>query len=358
MRKCFLAVVMSFCFTYVPGAYGVDPASVAGRVSTHALDEEPLHQLLQSLAQDPDSCLAYLPPEISALIADRAQAYWTFQHNQQRWVKSALQAAEQRQESEHLVEIAVVEEELFRAVLKAREAQLTTPEAWKRHAVAMLLTYSGIREAILDAMLHSTGHVISNALPGADGDVGGEYEDDSDGEWEVVTPLDIALDAAGGVALRAVLNVAWSAVIQVAGNILVLEEELLGAVRQVAVNAAKNAIGQVPQDTATNRVNPYMDADKIGKVAYRVAETSVWLACLDVDKQLLHKVYAAVDASLGQHFELQHWFGSKDHFHQQINLHLADRIQNRRAWELLQPLVQYLHRVGDKIFTQESAPQV
>lgn len=317
--KCCLLFVVSFGLTHLPALYAGDPESPVEGVSTQVLDEEPLHQLLGSLTQDPASYLYHLSPEITDVIADHALGYWTLLHNPQRWMDAAIVAAEKDCEPEHLFEIAAVKDIFFTRLLKAREAQLATPEEWKRHALTTLLTFYGVGDAAKDAAWYAVGCMVGSFA------------------WFT------ASETAWSLAVDGARYASWHA----AGRIA----------KDVARYAAEDVAGAAAREAAKHATRHATASKAIRRTAYRVAETQSWITFLDPDKQVLQKVYAAAHASLGEDFQ-QHWCASQEHFHHQVDTCLVERVKDPRARQLLQSLVKHLHRIGDKIFAQENVPQV
>ncbi|MDD9950050.1 MAG: hypothetical protein OXT67_00650 [Zetaproteobacteria bacterium] len=250
--------------------------------------------------------------------------------HRERWMTSALQAAQQNKEPDHLLEIAAVEDLLLDRFLKAKSAQFTCTDQWKKHAAAVLLTaYAtkyGAWQIAYNTAWSAAGATTRQAACAAS-DVG-----TSTAWYASMYAITDAVRSTWPTAMEATVRVAKS-----------------GGASATSTFAARSVIAA---SIATSALNP----EGIGQMAYRVAETQAWITFLAREWQVFYRVYRTAQAKLGEHFEGD-WFHSRDAFDHKIQTYFFEheQVQDPRVQELLRPLINHLKQIGEQIFADESS---
>ena len=127
-----------------------------------------------------------------------------------RWRAAAVEAGKQGKEPQHLFEMVSTEDLRWHLFLQAKEQQLSTPLAWKRHAATVLLTYAVAAYVATDAALNTAANAARSIAEGA---VRSAAERSEVANAAAKSALDTAL-AADRVAFEAAMavdGVSWSA---------------------------------------------------------------------------------------------------------------------------------------------------
>ncbi|MDD9950220.1 MAG: hypothetical protein OXT67_01520 [Zetaproteobacteria bacterium] len=141
------------------------------------------------------------------------------QNQRERWIENAIEAGKENKEPEHLPEILSLENLLFTQFLQEKEATLKhNNDAWKKHAIAVMMTLDTIRGAAKTATWADTRGTAWDVAWDAAKTAASDTSRDAartaikDAAWAT------AWDAAWATALDAVWNTTWNAAWTTAWN--------------------------------------------------------------------------------------------------------------------------------------------
>ncbi|MDD9950071.1 MAG: hypothetical protein OXT67_00755 [Zetaproteobacteria bacterium] len=330
--------------------------------------------------------------------------------HRERWLRRVTAGSMQGTEPDHLLEISAVEDLLLSQLLKEKEALLTTPTEWKKHALATLFAaYAPKYMVVFTALLTSAATVITTttdatidtAISKAYYSARDRVYDDTtdrahDAAREALQSVGAAVTLATDVTTVAALTAAPNAIREAAlsagadaamtMSIVTAKQMAIKTVSETTTKATIEAIMSAAWDTDTSAdwanallagkptaegtaTSPAPEAPNpqaIARMAYRNAETQAWINFLFLDRelQIFRKVYDAVYAQLGEDFP-EGVFRSKEAFQQHTDQYLLQLVQGfphpqaslTRTQELLLPLANQLGRIGQQISAAEANQQ-
>ncbi|MDD9951378.1 MAG: hypothetical protein OXT67_07410 [Zetaproteobacteria bacterium] len=366
MKSLLLSSLLSLLGLSGPPAVDLSQISLHDQVQRR----QGLHQILRNLTEDPDSRLAYLGPDLTDHIAEHIILPWTLDQNSPRLLDAAILAAQRNQEPNHLLEVLALESLLLRRFLQSQEVQCTDSAQWKDHATATLATFYGLRVSAANIARIAADDANHKAFEMRE--THKMYHRWMMHPWVRHVPERIR-ERISQQMLHDMQHASWYLARHAATT------DATDACQELTFDtfcdpetAAYEAVRRSPQATTASRVAltaaytrllqpPHIWAATmrermmtLGRMSYRIAETQTWLTLLQHGPQLLAKAYQAARTHLQKHPPEHHWFESAEGFHRHIDQYLVEEVDNPRARQLLQPLVDELHRIGSHIFPDYS----
>ncbi|MDD9951379.1 MAG: hypothetical protein OXT67_07415 [Zetaproteobacteria bacterium] len=353
MKSLLLSSLLSLFGLSGPPALELSQISLLDQVQ----GRQGLHQILAQLTEDPNSRLAYLGPDLADQIADHIVASWTLEQNSARLLDAAVQAAQRNQEPNHLLEIVAVEGLLWHDFLRTQEASITSATQLRQHAAATLASFYALHAVATNVARVASSNAIHEAFK----------ETDGHGICQRIYARIYA--RIQRETLRETYKANWY-LEQLSATYLAKEasHNLTDQIRCAPESIAYEALRRSRHATKAQRIaqmatcmrlrhppqiwaaSTKEHAAILGRISYRVAETQAWLALLQAWPQVFALAYQAAHAHLQVHPNGHPWLQYPELFYEQIHHCLVAEVDNPRSRQLLQPLVDELHRIGSHLF--------
>lgn len=253
----------------------------------------------------------------------------TIKNNQHRWIKQAIKTARKNQEPDHHLEILKLDKKIFDQFIKTKEEHMTTSttEEWKKHAIAILLSFYIPRKAT-QSTARDAAWSVYDFLPSRDARKSTAYD----------IAMDTMRDAVDDIA-RPTLN-----------------EDADSACYHMANKDSYNAAYDVCSKAVKKIKVRYGGRTELARVAHQTAQMQVWITILDPRRELFKIAYDRVYSKLDSISEqtLNTWFASKEVFKNRIHWHLIEHeYLTQYSRPFLRPLFDHLTRIAQKIFPED-----
>ncbi|MDD9951703.1 MAG: hypothetical protein OXT67_09080 [Zetaproteobacteria bacterium] len=289
------------------------------------------------------------------------------------WILPIADTALANQEPTHLSKLLEFEASLLNTLLTDKEQALVSSIDWKKHALATLLatsaTHEALREIAVEAAMDATKTVSKEVT-----DDHSNYREtwqiaqDSVTTTYLTARMDAACRAAKAAARSAARCPARTAIQYRTYSAARFDD--YSATYNAAYNLATTTLKEAITEAVVAAAAGQQDGDKMGKIAYRAAETITWIKILDPEQKTFAKAYEVAYQRL---FESElspnttQWFNSTEKLEDKISQYFgkssllgqgrgtevsAEEYAHRYTW--VKPLIEHLKRIAAKAWELEA----